>query len=362
MYFSLGVKERREDFYDMERELEMLVHELEDPLTRMIVIKGIRRVGKSSLLKVALSETKMPYLLMDLRAGGPLTPEEFYSYFADALSELLERNKRIERLLSRIKGIEIAGFKVELTEKRLFVVRKVLDELDKWARDEKFRVIIALDEAQRLRFIRGFDKLLAHIYDYHNGLKLVLAGSEVGLLDKLLGKKDSETPLFGRAYAEIVIDRLSEEKARDFLSKGFRQVGLKVPDDEISDVISKIDGIIGWLTYYGYYRMRMSHSQAIERTLDEGARLAAGEFENFLSMRQIARRRYIEVLKILVRPSRWVDVKRGLRIALGMSISDKQISNYLSELVDYGFVAKVDGRYVVADQLLAEAILRGYIR
>ena len=79
-------------------------------------------------------------------------------------------------------------------------------------------------------------------------------------------------------------------------------------------------------------------------------------------MRQIARRRYIEVLKILVRPSRWVDVKRGLRIALGMSISDKQISNYLSELVDYGFVTKVDGRYVVADQLLAEAILRGYIR
>ena len=40
MYFSLGVKECREDFYDMERELEMLVHELEDPLTRMIVIKG----------------------------------------------------------------------------------------------------------------------------------------------------------------------------------------------------------------------------------------------------------------------------------------------------------------------------------
>lgn len=52
----------------------------------------------------------------------------------------------------------------------------------------------------------------------------------------------------------------------------------------------------------------------------------------------------------------------GLRIALGMSISDKQISNYLNELVDYGFVTKVDGRYIVADKLLAEATLRGYIR
>ena len=69
MYFSLEVKSRREDFYDMESELERLKKELKDPLTRMIVIKGIRRVGKSSLLRVVLSDVGLPYILVDLRLG-----------------------------------------------------------------------------------------------------------------------------------------------------------------------------------------------------------------------------------------------------------------------------------------------------
>ena len=69
MYFSLEVKSRREDFYDMESELERLKKELKDPLTRMIVIKGIRRVGKSSLLRVVFSDVGLPYILVDLRLG-----------------------------------------------------------------------------------------------------------------------------------------------------------------------------------------------------------------------------------------------------------------------------------------------------
>ncbi len=66
MYFSLEVKSRREDFYDMESELERLKKELKDSLTRMIVIKGIRRVGKSSLLRVAPLRGWTP-----LHLGGP---------------------------------------------------------------------------------------------------------------------------------------------------------------------------------------------------------------------------------------------------------------------------------------------------
>ncbi len=346
----------------MEEPLNRLIKELRDPLTRMIVIKGIRRVGKSSLMRVALSELDLPYLLIDLRAGGPFYPDDIYPYLAEELSRLMAKHKAISRILSKVRGVEIAGIKLSLTERRLSVIGKLLNELGAWASSEGRQVVLAFDEAQDLRMIRGFDRLLAHMYDYQEGIKILLAGSEVGLLDRLLGRKDPDAPLFGRAFAEIEIGKLSENKAKDFLKKGFRQAKVRIREGDIEEAVDKLDGIIGWLSYYGFYRIRMDQRRSIERTLEEGSRLAANEMNYFLATRQSARKRYVEVLKILVRPSRWSEVKTGLRVYLGLNISDKQVSNYLNELLEYGFIDKKDGLYCIEDPLLAEAVRRGYIR
>ena len=44
-------------------------------------------------------------------------------------------------------------------------------------------------------------------------------------------------------------------------------------------------------------------------------------------------------MKTLIRPSRWIEVKRSLRIIT--DVSDKQLSNYLKELTYYGFIEKI---------------------
>ncbi len=346
----------------MEDALSRLISELRDPLTRMIVIKGIRRVGKSSLMRVALSELNIPYLLIDLRASGSFSPDDLYAYLGEEISRLLTKNKSLIKVLSRLEGVEIAGLKFDLTERRLSALGRVLNELGKWASSNGSKIILAFDEAQDLRLIRGFDKFLAHIYDYQEGIKVLLAGSEIGLLDRLLGKGNPRAPLFGRAIAEIGIGRLDYDKSRDFLMKGFQQEGIRASDREVEEVVDKLDGIIGWLSYYGYYRIRMGHEKALKTTLKEGSRLAASEIDRFLAIRQAARRRYVEVLRILSKPSRWSEVKRGLVISLGINISDKQVSNYLNELLEYGFIMKKDNLYEIADPLLAEAVRRGYIR
>ena len=361
MLFDLGVKTRKEDFYDMEHELETLIREFKSPLTRMIVIKGIRRVGKSSLLRVALTEVDTPHLLLDLRAMGLLTPEEFYDTFAFTLSNFLSRHKKLIELLGKISGIEVMGVKVEFTHKKLTTIASILKEIDEWAHKENMKVLLVLDEAQELTSIRGFDKLLAHIYDYLNNIKIVLAGSQIGLLNKLLGEGNPESPLYGRAYIEITIDRLPRDKAEDFLKKGFQQANIEVPHHEIAEAVDKLNGIIGWLTYYGYHRLKTKHEEALQKTITEGAKIAAQELQHFLATRHIARKRYIEVLRIITRPSRWIEVKKGLKAALELEISDKQVTNYLHELVKYGFAIKKDEDYVIADPLLAEAVRRGYI-
>jgi hypothetical protein len=86
-------------------------------------------------------------------------------------------------------------------------------------------------------------------------------------------------------------------------------------------------------------------------------KMAAEEFKQFLSIRPIASRRYIEVLKTLVKPSTWSELKRALRTVA--NVSDKQLSSFLKELVDYGFVEKKNKLYMIADPLLAEAARRG---
>ncbi|MDK2384880.1 MAG: ATP-binding protein [Candidatus Korarchaeota archaeon] len=362
MYFSLGVKSKRDDFYDMEAELDSLISELLNPISRMVVVKGIRRTGKSSLVRVSLSELDLPYVLIDLRLGGSISPEDIYSYLSDELSRLLEQERGIKKFLSKIREVEIAGFRIEISRRSLSTVGKLVGAFNEWAESEGTYLVMAFDEAQDLRLIRGFSELLAHIYDYEERIKLLLAGSEVGLLDRLLGREDPSSPLFGRAYAEIQLKKFPRERSLDFLAKGFEQVGISPPLRELEEAVDKLDGIVGWLTYYGYHRMRMEHEDALERTIHEGASLAARELENFLSIRGIARKRYVEVLRILMNPSRWSDVKRGLAIALGTKISDKQITTYLRELVEYGFVEKRDGLYELADPLLVEAVRRGLVR
>jgi len=339
----------------MENELETLRKELLDQNTRMIVIKGLRRTGKSSLMRVALNETKVPHIFIDLRLSTPFTPDNFYQYFSKELGKFL-KEKTLKKMLSRIKGVEISGFKLEFKEKKINIIAEILEEIGKWAKDKQ--IVLAIDEAQDLRYMKGFDKILAHIYDYVKGIKILLAGSEVGLLDKILGIGDSTAPLFGRAFAEINLKKLSKEKSIEFLKAGFEQVGIKVSDEEINKAASILDGIIGWLTFYGYLRTR-GYSNALERTIDEGSKLIANEFKQFLNIRQIARKRYIEIMKTLIRPSRWSEVKRSLRII--SNASDKQISNYLKELTYYGFIEKKDNLYFISDPLLIEAIRKGYI-
>ena len=150
--------------------------------------------------------------------------------------------------------------------------------------------------------------------------------------------------------------RLTRDKASEFLQLGFKEQDMSVPGEEISEVISLLDGIIGWLTSYGYYRLRMTHEEALERVLEEGSQLVKKELENFLAIRQVARTRYLTILKLLTRPLKWSEIKRGLQIELGQKIADNRLTNYLKELYNYGFIEKTREKYHLADPLIREAV------
>ena len=148
MYFRLGVKKSREEFFDFERELEVLIRELKREETRMIVIKGVRRTGKSSLLQVGLEEAGLPYLLLDARALGPFSPERVYDLMARSLSRLTEKHRTLRGLLEKVKGVSMAGVEVEFVSREGPALVEVLERLGEWGESRGRPVVLALDEAQ----------------------------------------------------------------------------------------------------------------------------------------------------------------------------------------------------------------------
>ncbi len=336
MLFDERPKEKREDLYDREKELEEIKKNIGRPL---IILTGIRRIGKTSVLKVALNEIERPKIIIDMRG----LPENYgrlhlYSKLAKALSR---SDNRILRALKRVRGISVLGIEVEITWKGrdMLTLPDLFDALD------EVGAIIAIDEAQNLRgpLSREFLEALAHAYDYCRNLTIILTGSEVGLLYDLLKIDDPSSPLYGRYYIGIRLERFSRKDSITFLEKGFTEAGKKIPRSLIEETVDLLDGIPGWLTFYGAQCLRGRCNP--RDVLELAVNIARKELENLLRNRPS---RYKYVLKAVAEGNTtWSEVKKYLeqveRKTISKSILHKVLRNLekMSILKEYTFLDPV---------------------
>ncbi|AMM53686.1 ATPase [Pyrococcus kukulkanii] len=358
MLFEIKPKSRRKDLYDREKELK----EFRDALKlgeNLILILGIRRLGKSSLLNVALNESKLPYAKIDVRSlyftFGTIPQDVLVREILESLLRSTRRFRKfrvgLERLVDSIEGIEVSGLKVRIGRKVHLI--DILEKIDSWGE----RVIIAFDEAQYLRFSGlQYDGLIAYAIDNLPNVTFVLTGSEVGMLHDFLGLDNPKKPLFGRYAREIVLERFSRDKSIDFLIKGFSELSIDVPQDEIEDAVEKLDGIVGWLTMYGYLRgvRKLSHEEALSELLNMARSLVREELDKILSYSK----RYGMILKaVSLGNERWSEIKEFVESKTGR-INDAKFSILLRNLVKYGYLDKISGKYRIPDPIVREIIRR----
>ena len=72
----------------------------------------------------------------------------------------------------------------------------------------------------------------------------------------------------------------------------------------------------------------------------------------------------MEVLRTLIHPSRWVEIKRSLRISIGVEVSDKQVSTALVSFEPKELRIKIPAknyrmRSAALDSDSTEALTRG---
>ncbi|MEM0371399.1 MAG: ATP-binding protein [Ignisphaera sp.] len=354
MLFDPKPKRRKEDLFNFDEEFNMLKKFLGHPL---LVVTGLRRTGKTSLILTVLEESGIPYVFVDLR-GFVRSWRDLYETLSVSISEFASRMSRFRsfyeslvKILSIVKGVSISGISIEFSWGRdRPLLTQLFTALDRVAEEHGVKVVMVFDELQRAVGGIGMalQNALAYSYDHLKNISFIISGSEMGVIYRFL--KDPEAPLYGRAYLEVKTRRLRREEAVEFLVKGFNEVNYDVSIDRINEAVDKLDGIIGWLTYYGY--STVFQGKNMDDIWRDAVEMAKKELENFINYR-VSRERYKMVLRLLSLGVReWGKLKKKLEESEGKSISDRVIYEILHTLRNHSII---DNENRFLDPLLEEA-------
>ena len=363
MLFDPQPKTRKEEIFDREKEITEVIKSIENyPIT---LILGIRRVGKSSVLKVALNESKAAGVYIDARklytnVGGWITKDELKRELGNALLNL--KPKILKPLLSylNISKVSVKGLEFSFKEQNLV---EILEKLNKFGEEKGKTIVLAFDEAQYLRFYgtkggKEFLALVAYAYDNLPRIHFVFTGSEIGLLHDFLGFENHEALLFGRIHNEITISPFTREKSLEFLKRGFNEVNLKVREWELERAVEVLDGIPGWLVEYGFHYLHTKDSKkALELTMRKAQQTMLEEIKE-LEKRS---RRYTFILKaVALGFNRWEKIKGYLEAHEGR-ITNARFSSLLKNLERMSWIKSEfkDGKklYSITDPVI-ERVLR----
>ena len=215
-----------------------------------------------------------------------------------------------------------------------------------------------IDEAQGLYELNGgfFTPVLAWAYDNLDNVVLLLAGSKVGFMHKLLRLDDPESPLYGR-YVHVT--KLSPRgEGLGVPGEGLRGVRRRVPPQLLDAAVDRLNGIIGWLSYLGLEATRAGNltEELLREVVEKATRPAWGEFCNFVKLRDTAR--YLHIVHAAAEGATWFEVKRYLEIREGL-INDAELSRLLKSLVEEGWLEQGEA-YRLADPLMRYAAKNGW--
>lgn len=341
MYFEIEPKGRKEDFFNYDYEYGQVKKALERG-ERIIAVVGVRRVGKTSLLNLIYNETSSIKLWLD----GRIVTNPKKDIFA-AIYETAKAGK--PKIFGKIESLNLSAFGVGLGVK---LASESQAEIEKKIRGSG-HICVFIDEAQRMD-VKDLADVLSYFYDRFSRVSFIISGSEVGLVEEILGETDAEHPLYGREIVKVPIGRLDRNRATDYLKKGFAQLRLEASEKDIEEAVDELDGLIGWLTLYGYEKGVKKSKDALGKTSQNAARIAASELVHFFKHTK-NRKLYLSILRN-VDGTGWEELRSLASRDFGKKLNPNLFAFALGKLVRHSFVEKRDRKYYLSDPLLAKAV------
>lgn len=341
MYFEIEPKSKKDDFFNYDYEYGQVEKALQRK-EKIIAVVGVRRVGKTSLLNIIYNETKDLKLWLD----GRIVVEPKKELFA-AIYETVKTGK--PKIFGKIESLNVSafgvGFDIKLGSESSGEIEKKLKTAG--------QICVFIDEAQRIK-AKELADVLSYFYDRFPNVSFIISGSEIGLVEEILGQTDSEHPLYGRDVAKVMMERLDKNQAMNYLKIGFEQLDLKIKNEELENVIVELDGLIGWLTLYGYEKGIKKSEDALTKTSQSAARIAASELVHFFKKVKNTKL-YLSILKN-TDASNWDELRSCASKAMGKQLNPNLFNFALEKLSAYSFIEKKDQKYYLSDPLLRKAV------
>jgi hypothetical protein len=344
-------------------------------------VLGIRRIGKTSLVKVTLNELP-DHVTLTLNLGRlgskkSYPMETFSKLFLEGAAEFLRKYTfagKVSKIIANRLGVnpedilELNWLKisVKLREFKTEDVNEIARALDSIARDNKKGLVIFIDEVQNLKKVNGFDigSFFHDVYEWCENTVIIVSGSVIGVTEEILNQVEEEKPFYGRKFFRIKLERFDETKSEEFLRRGFEEEGIKVKEEIIGEAVRLFDGIPGWLALFGRsysYSVKHSHPIDIRVVVKEAAKQVSKEFTRFLSNSN-SPRRYAEIILSLSRlgnKGTLSEIRDVMNSLYKEDIGDSRLYELLKTLVAYGFVVKTsEGKYSLPIDLPSRLGLR----
>ena len=365
MLFSTRPKDDRRDLYDRESEIEAIKESVRR--REWIAVLGIRRVGKTSVVNVSIGESNaIPLKVNLMRLHNPrrsrYSRDEFIGLLLEGINQIVRSSTlggRLSRFVSNILGIDEEIFldfnsmriKPRLKRFRAHDVATLLRETDSFAEDNGKSLVLVLDEAQELAKIDlDLSTLFHDVYENCRNTVVVMTGSMVRIVERVLRDVEYGEPFFGRYIRKVELPRFTADQSEDFLRRGFQQEGVSVDPGVVEEAVARLDGVPGWLTIFGSeLSFSLKHGMApnLEEIVEKAIEEAENEAGNFLRYTQ-SPERYSAIILSLHRlggRGRLSEIARVSGTLLGEDIPQPRVYALLNRLADYGFVKADDEEY-----------------
>jgi len=361
--FDPTPKTKVSELFGREDELKKL-RNIDTPISLLL---GVRRVGKTSLVKVFLNLPDVQGIFVDCRrfSSTGVKISDLVHVLGNAFYLFSKKYATLIKMLKNLRSINIAGNEIEVARGSEEGVVEIFEVIDKWAGKRSKKVYIVFDEAQNLRFFRkahgiSFPEIFGYAYDNLKNLKIILTGSEAGVLKEFVGTDDSQSPLYGRYVEEMALEPFEFEKSKVFLEKGFDEVNFKYEEYQIIKVLSELDGIVGWLVYFGKSVLdsKGDWEEAMEKTLEIVAKIVNEELKNLAKLST----RYIYCLRaIALGVDNWGSIKKAVEFEEKKKLTDASFNRILKGLNKMGYVVKKNERYRVADPVIRKVVMNFHV-